>query len=102
MGIHTEKTGKNREKLEKCGMSDTIDHQVENLKSVEPQNYLFENPSAEPDPRLLELLPKKSTLEYIVDLGLHFVALFQFVCLFALFWLKDPKETKEEEKKKNE
>jgi len=85
-----------------CGMSDIVDHQIENLKSVETHNYLFENPSQEPDPKLLELLPKKSTIEYIVDLGLHFVALFQFVCLIALFWLKDPKETKAAEKKKNE
>jgi len=86
-----------RKPRERCGMSDIIDHQIENLKSVEPHNYLFESPASEPSEELLKLLPQKSSLEYLVDFGLHFVALFQFVCLICLFWLKDPAESKKEE-----
>merc|ERR1711892_1126175 len=77
-----------RKTRERCGMSDIIDHQIENLKSVEPHNYLFESPASEPSEELLKLLPQKSSLEYLVDFGLHFVALFQFVCLICLFGLK--------------
>lgn len=77
-----------------------VDNIVDQIETVEASHYLFEPPSDEPDPELLKLLPKKSLIEQIVDIGLYFVAVFQVVCFLALIFLKD--ESKENTDKKSE
>jgi len=69
-----------------------VDNIADQIERVESNHYLFEPPSDEPDPELLKLLPKKSLIEQIVDIGLYFVAAFQIVCFLALIFLKDPSD----------
>lgn len=65
--------------------------------TTDPLHYIFEEPSEEPDPELLALLPKKTLLERVVDFGLYFVAAFQVICILALIFLKEPDQPKETE-----
>lgn len=66
--------------------------------TTDPLHYIFEEPSEEPDPELLALLPKKTLLERVVDFGLYFVAAFQVICILALIFLKEPDQSKETER----